>query len=349
MKKILYLLIVIFIFEGCSNNQTSSILNPQPSVYYWQTIFNLDSLENQFIVDHNIKKMYLRYFDITIKKEFDKLLPNATIQFKSPIPKDIEIIPTIFITENCLHRNIDSISNLLVDRIIKISTVNHIDSIKEIQIDCDWTSKSQEKYFNFLSKIKDYALNKNIKLSVTIRLHQLSMTPPPCDYGVLMLYNTGNYRDRKCENPILSWHDVKPFLRYLKKYKLPMCVAFPNFKWQLLFKKGKYSNILYNEKLEDTLMYQQIDSLTYKVIRAKDIPMYMSNEAFNVYLNYGDTIFVRKAQYNEIMKVKSEFYKIKPQIFTQTIIYDLNSNNINNLYYKEYEKIYSSNVDIDNF
>ena len=341
-----YLIILAaLIITGCA--APTAIDNPQPSVYFWKTVFDLDSAEAKFVDDFGIKKIYLRYFDVVVDQDKNALMPNATLQFRQPVPEGVEVIPVVFIVEKCLRHNVDSIANMLVDRVIKMSETNHVPQIHELQIDCDWTAKSEKVYFPFLQKVKDYAATKGLKLSVTIRLHQLNMAAPPCDYGVLMLYNTGNYANRRCKNPILYYEDVKPFVRHLKKYPLRMCVAFPNFKWQILFKKGKFSNILYSENLDDTLNFARIDSATYFVQNARDIPMYIGNEAFNVMLNYGDTIFVRKAEFIEIEKVRAAVDEYRPEILSQTIIYDLNSNNINNINYPQYEKIFGGSTTVD--
>lgn len=59
-----------------------------------------------------------------------------------------------------------------------MNEANDIENVKEIQIDCDWTASTQEAYFEFLHYLKEKAKDKQIQLSATIRLHQLSMTPP---------------------------------------------------------------------------------------------------------------------------------------------------------------------------
>jgi hypothetical protein len=69
-------------------------------------------------------------------------------------------------------------------------------------------------------------------LSTTIRLHQLSMPVPPADYGVLMLYNTGDPRKFNERNPILDLRDVMPYVKGLKDYDLPLAAAYPVFLWQ---------------------------------------------------------------------------------------------------------------------
>ncbi|MBR4265896.1 MAG: hypothetical protein IKQ46_07565 [Bacteroidales bacterium] len=343
MKPLLYLFLSIYCFMllDCAANN-DEIPEPENSVYYWKTVFSPDSLESQFLKQYHVKKIYLRYFDVIVDKN-NQLMPNATVRFKKTPSEDLQIIPTVFIVERCLEHNIDTLAKTLVDRILKMNETHKIKGVKEIEIDCDWTRNSQQKYFNFLTLVHQYLKKKNMKLSVTIRLHQLNMKTPPCDYGVLMLYNTGNYKDISVENPILGYKECSPYFKYIKDYKLPLCVAFPNFKWLVLFRKGVYNNIIYNQNLADTMLFEKIDDKTYKVIRSKDIPIFMSNADYNVMLVAGDTIRLKQADYNEIMKVKSKIHQLRPGLLNQIIIYDLNSNNINNINSNEYEKVFDFN------
>lgn len=57
------------------------------------------------------------------------------------------------------------------------------------------------------------------------------MAPPPADYGVLMLYNTGDPMNFVERNPILDQRDVQPYLRYLNDYALPLAAAYPVYQW----------------------------------------------------------------------------------------------------------------------
>lgn len=335
--KIFLLTFLVLLAVSCAEKQEPK----ENSVYFWKTVYKNDSTENAFLAEHKIKKIYMRYFDVIVDPKTQKPKPNATITFKDIPSKDIEIIPTVFITENCIQKNLDTLYKILADRILQINKTHKIPQAKEIQIDCDFTAKSMKKYYNFLSLLKNYLKEKAIKLSVTIRLHQLSMEVPPCDYGVLMLYNTGNYRDKKCENPILGFKEVKPYLKHLKKYGLKMRAALPNFKWQILFGKNGFKNIVYNQNLKDSTLFQKISDDVFMVIRSKDIPVYISTETFNVMMSISDTIYEKKADFKEIEKVMTEISEIRKDILKSTIIYDLNSNNINNLTIKEYEKIFN--------
>ena len=120
-----------------------------------------------------------------------------------------------------------------------------------------------------------------------------------------------------------------------------MRAALPNFKWQILFGKNGFKNIVYNQNLKDSTLFQKISDGVFMVIRSKDIPVYISTETFNVMMSISDTIYEKKADFNEIEKVMTEISEIRKDIVKSTIIYDLNSNNINNLTIKEYEKIFN--------
>ena len=109
-----------------------------------------------------------------------------------------------------------------------MNETNDIPNVREIQIDCDYTSKSRKRYYAFLEEVGRLW---NARLSTTIRLHQLSMPAPPVDYGALMVYNTGDPRKSEERNPILDYRDVAPYLNRLDSYPLPLATAYPVFRW----------------------------------------------------------------------------------------------------------------------
>ena len=154
--------------------------------------------------------------------------PNATISFSDTLPADIEIIPTVYITEDCMHKPYKNLAKKIVERIKQMNETNDIKDVREIQIDCDYTSRSRQTYYSFL---KEVVREWNSKVSTTIRLHQLSMPAPPVDYGVLMVYNTGDPRKWEERNPILDYRDVYPYLSRLDKYQLPLATAYPVYQW----------------------------------------------------------------------------------------------------------------------
>ena len=247
-------------------------MSPLPNenaAYYWRTTWSLDSTELDFLSRHNITKLYCRFFDVVMGD--DSLpMPNATIRFpddmggratyategatEERLPEGIELVPTIYITEDCMHTPAAASSSekatvpagfpagkaappsglpaKLVNRILQIAETHSLPPIHEIQIDCDYTLRSRKTYYDFLNQVRSEAARHSLRLSTTIRLHQLSMPAPPADYGVLMVYNTGDPRKFAERNPILDIRDVQPYMRYLPDYPLPLAAAYPVYSWQ---------------------------------------------------------------------------------------------------------------------
>lgn len=206
-------------------------LEQSNGVYYWRTDLHLDSTERAFLKQHHINKVYCRYFDVVMSDDGTEPKPNATIAFTDTLPAGIELIPTVYITEDCMHKPHKDLAEKLVKRIMQMNETNHIGNVHEIQIDCDYTSKSRATYYQFLEQIRHHLSPTSYHLSTTIRLHQLSMPVPPVDYGVLMVYNTGDPRKWQERNPILDYRDVYPYLNKLAQYQLPLATAYPVYQW----------------------------------------------------------------------------------------------------------------------
>ncbi len=228
MTRLLFsLLIAILMLTGC---QQQSPMPQQNSVYYWRTEWHLDSVERNFLKQYDIQKVYCRYFDVVMRN--DEPMPNATISFAEPVDPSLNIVPTVYITEDCMHSEHKGLAKKIVERIMQMNETNDVKHVKEIQIDCDYTGRSLNTYYQFLEDVRTTASQHDMRLSTTIRLHQLSMEVPPADYGVLMLYNTGNPQKYAERNPILDIRDVMPYISKLDDYALPLAAAYPVFLWQ---------------------------------------------------------------------------------------------------------------------
>ena len=243
IRRLLLLFAAVLTVVGCQQQQP--VLSEERAVYYWRTELRLDSVERAFLSDHHIDKVYCRYFDVVMRD--GEPMPNATIAFLDSLPQGVELVPTVYITEDCMHQHHPRLAERLVRRIAQMNETNDIGGVSEIQIDCDYTARSRQVYYDFLKEVAERLPTLDTPfstLSVTIRLHQLAMEAPPCDYGVLMLYNTGDPRkfmERRSadgrlleegRNPILDLRDVQPYMRYLADYPLPLAAAYPIYSWQ---------------------------------------------------------------------------------------------------------------------
>jgi len=225
------ILICLLTIIGCTKQNTPRALEEGNAVYYWRTDFKLDSTERAFLQQYHINKVYCRYFDVVMNDDDSEPKPNATITFSDTLPDSIEIIPTVYITEDCMHQKHQGLAEKIVKRIVQMNETNDIKHVSEIQIDCDYTSKSRKIYYDFLKEVRNQLSALHFQLSTTIRLHQLSMEVPPVDYGALMIYNTGDPRKWEERNPILDYRDVYPYLKKLNQYNLPLAAAYPVFQW----------------------------------------------------------------------------------------------------------------------
>ena len=125
-------------------------MDDENSVYYWRTEWRLDSTERAFLQQYHINKVFCRYFDV-MPDESGEPMPNATIAFTEKVPQGLELVPTVFITENCMHQRHKGLAGKLVERIVQMNETNDVAGVQEIQIDCDYTGRSLQTYYNFLA------------------------------------------------------------------------------------------------------------------------------------------------------------------------------------------------------
>ena len=250
MKYICLFTFIVVITLGCSREKKTEV-EGHNSVYYWKTTFELDSSEVSFMEKHNIERIYMRMFDVALLRDFlsgeEGVEPIATTKFISEVPENIEIVPVTYITLGALKnmQNCDvDYASLIVERLLAMCNYNKCGEIKEIQFDCDWTKTTKYIYDDLCRKARAILADRGIKLSATIRLHQLREMPPPVDKGVLMLYNTGSLKDPETRNSILDMTNVKPYIKKKKSYRLPLAYAYPLFGWGVKFKDDKFVSIV---------------------------------------------------------------------------------------------------------
>lgn len=230
---LLIMMLLLLALTACDRQSSRKTLEMANAVYYWRTDLRLDSMERAFLAQYHVKKVYCRYFDVVMSDDGTEPKPNATITFSDTLPDSIEIIPTVYITEDCMHKPHADLAEKLVRRIWQMNETNDIKNVREIQIDCDYTARSRKTYYDFLRAVANSSVFTHhfSLLSTTIRLHQLAMEAPPVDYGALMIYNTGDPRKWEERNPILDYRDVHPYLQRLDQYPLPLAAAYPVFIW----------------------------------------------------------------------------------------------------------------------
>lgn len=250
MKKNIWMIALLFVLVGCATDDGGETRG----IYHWKTTFNPTQYELDWLRDHHVTRLYLRLFDVVPSQCSEGAEPVATTRFLQPLPDDMEIVPVVYIA-NEVMRDADwpwQLADCIVERVMKMAACNGFE-VKEVQVDCDWTQRSEDNFKYFCRLMRDALHAQNITLSSTVRLHQVDTTLAdlPVDSKVLMFYNTGDLRSPQTHNSILDYADVEPYLRRLTPEVMDsMGVAWPVFGWGAAFdEKGQFQRIISSAQL----------------------------------------------------------------------------------------------------
>lgn len=351
MKKY-YLIISLLIFITLlSCTGTASLKSEESnSIYYWRTTFSLNDGEKDFLREHDVKKIYMRFFDV--EREYtaqngEDVTPEATIRFNDTVPAGVEIIPTVYITTSAVEKmqtKEDEYAEKIFKRITAICKQNNI-VFNEIQLDCDWTKGTRKPFFRLCEAMKE-RMDSTQTLSSTIRLHQLTQSPPPVDKGVLMVYNTGKLMEMTSDNSIFSRKDIEPYLRdnRLARYPLALDVAYPTYGWSVVFHPGE-------DKYYFDRIMRRTDFSAYPNLKRIASNLYEATSDINfsedgigwdkVYEKY--RIRVERPTANEILEIKK---MIDAQLNSKphcNILYHLDESQLSHYSDNEISKIFSRN------
>lgn len=303
--RLLIIPVLALLLSACTKERT---MPEENGLYYWRTDLHLEQDEKDFIREHNVGRLFVRFFDVAMSDD-GQPVPNATLTFSGSLPDSLEVVPVVYILNECMKTVPTGIAEKLVDRIWQMCETNDIAAPRELQIDCDWTASTRENYFAFLNELRRLTDIKGARLSVTIRLHQLRESPPPADLGVLMLYNTGDVTQFKKEKPILDLREVKPYITNLQDYDLPLRTAYPIFGLRVLFRKGQFIGVIHYED---------------------EYPVMPS-----------DTIVERRPTADDVIATYNAVEKASKGINRSVILFDLQTDNINRYNKEFYEKVFS--------
>lgn len=292
--------------------------------YFWRTTFSLTETEQQYLKDLDVKKLYIRYFDVGLQN--NEAVPVAPVVFNQK-PTGYNVVPVVYIKNEVFLQN-DSADSLAVKVYNYIQQINKSAdvSVNEIQFDCDWSLKSKQNYFQFIDQFKKLHPN----LSTTIRLHQIKYPKktgiPSVKTGVLMYYNMGviNAGD---DNSIYSQKTAKNYINSLQNYNLPLNIALPVFSWGVHVRSNQVTNLLGGLRVNDLTgdQFEKISENRFKVL--KDVVFK------GRYLAKDDEIKIEAISANQLKEMIHDIKKNSKHKPNEIIFYDLNENNL-----KAYEK-----------
>lgn len=325
-------IVSLCLFAVSCGNKKKEVVAEGNAVYYWRTTFRMNDYERNFIKEHNITKVYVRFFDV-VENWDGRIMPVGTMIFIDKVPQDIEIVPTVYISSEAIARY-EEIKDKMLARIEDMASANGV-KYGEIQIDCDWTESSAEKYFAFMKEFKTMLEPKGIGLSTTVRMFQLDYDAPVADYGVLMCYNTGDIKKWETDNSILDINDVKPYAKKLGGYDLPLSVALPCFSWDVTF--GVEKNLLGIEydsyDFSDTKRFSKISENKYEIDKDRER---------DSYYDYWTPCYVRHEEVSlkDILETKDMIVSKMSNAPLQIVLYQLDSVNLSKFSSDDVEEIY---------
>ena len=341
MKKSYLLLLVIllgliafFVFQKRKSNTV------EPSFYYWKSVYQNDSTEQQLLKNLDVKTLYMKYFDVIWDATDKAPKPTAVLAFDTPCT--LKIIPVIYIVNDvfkkCTGKQLDSLAINTASLIKKINASQN-KTVTQIQLDCDWTDATQKKYFSFLKKFKAEFDNDKILFSATIRLHQIKYFRrtglPPVQRGMLMFYNMGKLKNPMTENSIFDKADAEKYTDYLEDYPLPLDYALPVFSWGVLIRNNKVISLINN------ISASNLDSIA-SLKKAKHL--YGVTEGFffkGTYLMPDDIIRVEEITPNIALQAAKLLNKNLNNTTFTVSLFHLDSTQINRYELQDYKNIYS--------
>jgi len=246
-RRFIGLLFIVLSGYGCQHSSSDR------SFYYWKTTFHLSAVEEKCLADLNVHKLYLRLFDVDWDETRGTSIPVGKISFVSKPKPALKIIPVVYIVNKTLQKTspgaIPDLASKVLSQAQRIMYVNNL-TYRELQIDCDWTETTRDKYFHLLTILKVELSKTNQILSATIRLHQVKYASftgiPPVHRGMLMYYNMGKIEATSGKNSIYNQGDAAKYVDYVSRYPLPLDIALPAFSWGLHIRGVKVIDLLNN-------------------------------------------------------------------------------------------------------
>ncbi len=330
----------MFFLFSCNNKTEPRQI--EPAFYYWKSVLNITGFEKQKLDSLKVKTIYLKIFDVDWDETAKKAVPVAKLQATNGTQlKGFSVIPTVFITNESIQKIDSSQTKPLAEKIMELLksliAKTDFDSITEVQIDCDWTASTRDKYFDLLKNIK--SLKPNAKISVTIRLHQIKFLSktgiPPVDRGLLMCYNMGNLKDPATKNSILETAELKKYMGNLSTYPLPLDVAFPLFDWKVLYRNNIYTGLI--QGLPDAAFSNSFCS------KSSNRYLILKDTLLQGYdLRKGDMIRDEQSDIKEVLYAADEIGKHLKNTQLRVSLYHLDSVILSKYSTHELESIYSS-------
>lgn len=273
MKNFLVLASCFLLLLSCSEEH--KVQKVERAFYYWKSE-SMESGEKTALKFYNTNKLYVKYFEIDYSEAMGNYPIDKTVgvdlnknEFDS-----LRVIPVIFIKNEIFQYNKERDLDKLADNMVYLIDKYNSDKFQyatiaeEIQIDCDWTKTTKDKYFYLLEKIKE--LSKK-EISCTLRLYPYKypeiMGTPPVDRAMLMCYNLVKPLSNNDKNSILDLKELDSYLNLKKEYPLPLDVSLPIYSWTHWYQNNHFTGLVTLGSKEIKTFAKEVKPMWYEVTK----------------------------------------------------------------------------------
>lgn len=328
-------ILLLFFLVGCKHSSHEASA-PLRAIYHWKTTWNPSRWEQQFLTVHHIERIYLRLFDVDINKEMnwssESIVPIATTQIEQPLPQQIEVVPSIYITNEAMRQYTPDVATKIVER-VKAMMEYHKTEWHELQIDCDWTAQTRTNYYACCKDLQTLLSSQGRRLSSTLRLHQVGGAIDSLDVSrfTLMLYNTGNLMQPATNNSILDYRqDVIPYLDRIPTRRFDsLDLAVPLYGWGVVYRNNQFSCLIHQTDFSDTSRYHSLGDHRYSVVA----PHTLEGNALQV----DDHIRVEQALMEDLLPMLQRLHSDTPR---SLVIYHLDSASLSHYSFEQVEQLF---------
>lgn len=259
----------------CFSQRKTDIL-PQRGVYVWDVKRNgISENEQNFLANNQINKLYVKFFEVEKNTTWGIHPTGKSVYELEQKYAQCQIVPTIYIRNQVFMQTKDSELDEFADNLLHLIAKRFTENMShaqqkytEIQIDCDWTLRTQERYFYFLKKLKARA---KVQISATLRLYPFKfpekMGVLPVDRAMLMCYNLLSPLAAGDKNSILDLEELQKYLVGAKPYPLPLDLALPIYTSALIYQNERFSGIHYLENQSFYANLRHVKNAVYSVQR----------------------------------------------------------------------------------
>jgi hypothetical protein len=227
--------------------------SPARAFYFWRTRLDLSTAERDALTSLRIGRLFVRFFDVEWSAAEAAPRPLAIVDLAEPraIPAGVAVVPVVFVRADVFGKLAAGELPALADRTWRLTRHLAEDggfTLRELQVDCDWTATTRTAYFAFLDHLGKLARPAGVTLSATIRLHQVKYRErtgvPPVERGMLMFYNMGRLSADAETASIFDPTGASRYLARVREYPLPLDAALPLWSWTVHLRGGEVVGLL---------------------------------------------------------------------------------------------------------